>query len=167
MTESEQNSRFREWYENHRGIIVKISKSFTNTIQDQQDLIQEISVQLWKSVPSFRDKCKESTWIYRVALNTAIAWSRKEKRKKNKERIFADDAFIFSQQENPENKRLDWLFEQLRKLDVVDRSLLLLHLEGQSYSEIAGILGTTEKNVGVKLSRLRKKLSQTATRDGI
>ena len=165
MEKSEQSSRFRDWHREHRGIILRIARANAASLPDQEDLIQEISIQLWNSIPNFRGNCKASTWVYRVALNTAITWRRKEKSQREKRQDLAKNPHFLKETTEPRNEKLEWLYEQIRHFDPIDRSLMLLHLDGQSYIEIAEILGISEKNVGVKLSRLRQPLTQKANDD--
>ena len=162
MDESEQSSRFREWHRAHQGIILRIARANASNLADQEDLIQDISFQIWNSIPGFRGNCKASTWVYRVALNTAISWARKEKRQQEKEKNLAENLHFLTESHEPRNPKLEWIYDQIRRFDPIDRSLMLLHLDGQSYQEIADILGISEKNVGVKLSRLRKTLTEKA-----
>ena len=157
MDEGEQSSLFREWYKNHLGIIVRVARANAVNLHDQ-----EISIQIWNSIPQFKGKSKESTFIYRVAINTAITRSLKEIRLlANKWHLSENLRFMKETTECP-NDKLEWIFEQIRQLDPIDRYLILLHLDGQSYLEIAEILGILEKNVGVKLSRLKKSLTKKA-----
>lgn len=165
MEESEQSFRFREWHREHRGIILRIARASAFSLPDQEDLIQEISLQIWNSIPSFGGKCKASTWVYRVALNTAITWGRKEKSQRERRQSLAENLHFLKETTEPRNEKLEWLYEQIRRFDPIDRSLMLLHLDGQSYLEIADILGISEKNVGVKLSRLRQTLTKKANDD--
>lgn len=167
MDESEQGSQFREWHREHRGIILRIARASASNLHDQEDLIQEISLQIWNSIPNFNGHCKESTWVYRVALNTAISWGRKEKSQREKKQGLAENLHFLKETAEPRNEKLEWIFDQIRRFDPIDRSLMLLHLDGQSYQEIADILGVSEKNVGVKLSRLRKILTQKANDDDL
>lgn len=167
MDESEQDSRFREWHRDHQGIILRIARATASNLADQEDLIQEISLQIWNSIPNYGGNCKASTWVYRVALNTAIGWGRKEKSQREKKQELAENLHFLKETSEPRNPKLEWIYDQIRKLDPIDRSLMLLHLDGQSYQEIADILGISEKNVGVKLSRLRKTLTKKANDDDI
>ena len=167
MEESDQSSLFREWHREHRGIILRIARASALNLPDQEDLIQEISLQIWNSIPNFKGNCQESTWVYRVALNTAISWGRKEKSQREKKRGLSEHLRFLTETTEPRNEKLEWIYEQIRLFDPIDRSLILLHLDGQSYLEIADILGISEKNVGVKLSRLRKALTKKANDDDI
>jgi RNA polymerase sigma-70 factor, ECF subfamily len=163
MNESNQSSLFRDWYRKHQGIILRVARANTLNLSDQEDLVQEISIQIWDSIPKFERKCKESTWIYRVALNTAITWNQKERRQRETKTALAEDLKFLIETTEPRNEKLEWIFDQIRLFNSIDRSLLLLHLDGLSYLEIADIIGTSEKNIGVKLSRLRKTLTQKAS----
>jgi RNA polymerase sigma-70 factor (ECF subfamily) len=167
VEEKEQSSRFREWHREHQGIILRIARASAFNLPDQEDLIQDISLQIWNSIPNFNGNCKASTWIYRVALNTAISWSRKEKSYREKKKDLAENLHFFKKTPEPQNEKLEWIFDQIRHFNPVERSLMLLHLDGQSYQEIADILGISEKNVGVKLSRLRKILMRKANDDDL
>jgi RNA polymerase sigma-70 factor (ECF subfamily) len=162
MEESVQRSLFRDWHREHQGITLRIARASAFTPPDQEDLVQEMWLQIWHSIPNFNGKCKASTWVYRVALNTAISWGRKEKSRREKKKGLAESLHMLKQPPAPRNEKLAWIYDQIRLFDPIERSLLLLHLDGLSYLEIAEILGISEKNVGVKLSRLRKTLTQRA-----
>lgn len=157
MTEKEQHHIFENWLSQYKALIFKVLRAYAVTPMDQDDLFQEIAIQVWHSIPAFRRESSEITWIYRVALNTAMKWITKERRH------FQGDALEDMHQVLEENKvqpdeRLTWLYEEIHKLDEVDRSIALLLLDGFSYKEMAGILGITESNVGVKLNRIKKHL---------
>ena len=145
--------------EEYKGIINKISFAYTNNTDDRNDLKQEILIQLWKSYPKFNHKSKLSTWIYRVALNTAISNLRKVKRKIHEVELSEKHYQI----PDPDNKsecddNLKKLYELIYRLNDMERAIVLLYLEDQSYSEIAGIVGISETNVATKLSRIKLKL---------
>lgn len=157
MSESEQRQIFDEWLQQHKGIFFKIVRAYAFTPHDQDDLFQEIALQVWRSIPDFRGDSKPSTWIYRVALFTATAWVRQEKRRPN---IHSLDAVshTLSMQDQPKDERIEWLYAQIAQLDPVDRSICLLMLEGFSYKEMANLLGISESNVGVKIHRIKRHL---------
>ena len=126
---------------------------------DSEDLFQEIMLQLWKSYPQFNGLSKFTTWMYRVALNTAITRLRRDKRRPDNRRIGDEETKV------PENStaRMDVeygqpLQEAIDTLNKFDRALLLLYLDEKSYREIAEIMGLTETNVGVKINRIKQKL---------
>ncbi len=130
------------------------------TPHDRDDLFQEITIQVWKSIPNFKGDSSEATWIYRVALFTAITWTRKEKKHQTGKESITGMELIQSENEAQTDPRLDWLYEQIARLSKIDRSLTLLLLDGYSYKEMAEILGISESNVGVKINRIKKSLTQ-------
>jgi RNA polymerase sigma-70 factor, ECF subfamily len=145
--------------EEYKGIINKISFAYTNNIDDRNDLKQEILIQLWKSYPKFSHKSKLSTWIYRVALNTAISNLRKTKRKireveLSKKYYQLPDPSINSEYDD----NLKILYDLIYRLNDLERAIVFLYLEDLSYCEIAGIVGISETNVATKLSRIKLKL---------
>lgn len=163
MHEDEQKQIFGDWLSQHKGIFFKIVRSFAFTPYDQDDLFQEISLQVWKSIPDFRNESKPSTWIYRVALYTASTWVRNEKKQPQTESI-AEIEHTLTMASKQGDARLDWLYEQIAQFDPIDRSVCLLLLDGFSYKEIASLLGISESNVGVKIYRIKKQLRQNSER---
>jgi RNA polymerase sigma-70 factor (ECF subfamily) len=161
MHEDEQKKIFSEWLNQHKGIFFKIVRSFAFTPDDQDDLFQEISLQVWKSISDFRGESKPSTWIYRVALYTASTWVRNEKKQLQAEPI-VDVEHTLTMTAEVKDERLDWLYEQITQLDPIDRSVCLLLLDGFSYKEIASLLGISDSNVGVKIHRIKQHLRQNS-----
>lgn len=157
MTEQEQKHIFEQWLDQHRALIFKVVRAYAVTAMDRDDLFQEIVVQVWRSIPSFRQESSTVTWIYRIALNTAIRWMRKEQKHSRVETLDAVE-HILLESSAPVDDRLTWLYEEIYKLDEIDRSVTLLLLDGFSYKEMASVLGITESTVGVKITRIRKKL---------
>jgi len=158
MDEIEQKRIFDNWLSKHKGILFKIVRAYSFTPNDQDDLFQEISLQLWKSIPDFRGESKASTWIYRVALYSAYVWVRSEKKRPETQSL-ANVERTLVMKERVEDGRLNWLYEQIAQLDPLDRSVCLLLLEGFKYREIAEILGISESNVGVKIHRIKQHLT--------
>lgn len=154
MKDDQQQQIFKEWLSSHKGLIFKIVRAYTLAPEDQDDLFQEIIIQVWNSVPAFRNESSVVTWLYRISLNTAIKWKRKEKR------YFREGEFEapILQDNKHADERIAWLYEEIHKLDEIDRSITLLLLDGFSYKEIAAIIGITENNVGVKINRIKKIL---------
>ena len=157
MTEKEQQHIFQEWLSLHKGLIFKIVRSYAHDTMDQDDLFQEIIIQVWHSIPSFRHESSVTTWLYRISLNTAIKWTTKEK-KHNQTESLGEVHHLLHESGSPIDERLVWLYEEIYKLDEIDRSLAVLLLEGFSYKEMANLLGITESNVGVKITRIKKQL---------
>ena len=157
MTEKEQLAILETWLGLHKGILFKVVRAYTGNPMDQDDLFQEIIIQVWHSISAFRQDCSVTTWLYRIALNTAIKWASKERKHAGAETL---DQVQHLLQENKLaiDDRLEWLYQQIHQLDEIDRSITLLLLEGFSYKEMAAILGITESNVGVKINRIKKQL---------
>lgn len=147
---------FLKIIEENQGIIYKVCKMYRDGPQDQEDLFQEIALQLWKAFPKFRAESKVSTWMYRIALNTAIATFRKNTISLSQNDVLPDHMPVSTIQETSENE--EKLFEAIRKLNQAERALIALFLEDYSYKEIANLAGITENNVGVKISRIKEKL---------
>lgn len=157
MTDSEQQQILQNWLREHKALLFKVVRIYAFNEADRNDLFQEISLQVWQSIPNFEQKCAVTTWLYRIALNTALRWNRNNQ-KYNTGHQSLDDVQVLQKNEQPKNERLDWLYKEIGKLDVIDRSLCLLMLDGFSYLEMSDILGITESNVGVKIHRIKKHL---------
>jgi RNA polymerase sigma-70 factor (ECF subfamily) len=164
MPADEQEAIFRRWLEAHLGLIMKVVRGCAPP-QDQDDLIQDVFLQLWSSIPAFRGDARETTWIYRVAFNTALAWRRGEQRRRVKHETFqklevSPPAAPSHADRLPEQEMVAQLYAAIRELPKVDASLMLMHLDGLSYQEMAEVLGMSENYVGVKLNRLRQQLAE-------
>ena len=149
---------FLEVIHDHQGIVHKVCRVYRDNKEDQEDLFQEIIYQLWKSYSGFKGESKISSWIYRIALNTAIAVYRKSK-------ISIDYYEDFPEHIHPSNDKTiseneERLFWALRQLNDSEKAVISLYLEDFSYQEIAAITGLSESNVGVRLNRIKNKLKQ-------
>ena len=142
----------------NEGVIFKITTIYTDNKEDQQDLYQDIVYQLWKSFDSFRNESKFSTWMYRIALNTALTRIKKTKRRGHS---VAMDKVVLEQTEHYDiefEEQLKKLYTQIHRLDILEKGLMLLLLEGKKYKEIAEITGLSSSNVGTRISRIKNKL---------
>lgn len=140
-------------------LIHKVCNMYGKSDADKQDLFQEITIQLWKSFDSFEHKSKFSTWLYRVALNTAITQKRKENRMPRTNPLSDQEMRIpYNDGNDIDEDDLQKLWLAIRQLKPVDRAIIFLYLEEKSYQEIADIIGITPKNVGVKIVRIKAKL---------
>jgi RNA polymerase sigma-70 factor (ECF subfamily) len=162
--------QFRQWLGEHKGLLVKVVRSFAEGPADQDDLFQEILLQVWLSLPNFRADSKPTTWLYRVALNTALAWKRSEKKRRRRQ-----GSLSISEAAPPggsaaaalQNDRIvDQLYAAIRALPPAKRALVVLYLDGFTYREIADVVGISESNVGVSLNRIKKDLAATVKEDG-
>ena len=148
----------------HEGLIYKVTLLYTDSLQDREDLYQEIIFQLWKSYDSFNNLSKLSTWFYRVSMNTAIYHLKMNNRKVGTTTIDPMVDRIAEYKDNSEEEKLKLLHDQIQKLDLLEKGIILLYLEGKSHDEIAEIIGITKSNVGTKISRIRKKLKSQITK---
>ena len=159
MGDSERDRIFGDWLVGHKGILFKVVHAYAFEHADRQDLFQEIVIQVWRSVDAFRGESSVPTWMYRVALNTAIAWTRKEGRHQRGKQPLEVMEGLLTMASDGADPRVEWLYHQIAQLKDVDRSVALLLLDGFSYKEIAAIVGITESNVGVKINRIKSALA--------
>ncbi len=157
MRETEQQHIFETWLDQYKALIFKVVRAYAFTTADQDDLFQEITIQVWHSIPNFRQESSATTWLYRISLNTAIKWVRKERKHPQPETL-DNVEHVLQESRKPMDERLAWLYEEIYKLDEIDRSVTLLMLDNFSYKEMADILGISESNVGVKINRIKKQL---------
>ncbi|HAH23676.1 MAG TPA: RNA polymerase subunit sigma-70 [Prolixibacteraceae bacterium] len=143
----------------NQGIIHKVCSIYCDSEEDRRDLFQEILVQLWKSFPSFRSESKFSTWMYRVALNTAITSFKKEKRQPDKTGVAYENLHLVEElYDSGTDDQIKMLNQAVSQLTGIEKSIILLFLEDKKYEEIAEITGITQNYVRVKMNRIKKKL---------
>ncbi|MEQ9423110.1 MAG: sigma-70 family RNA polymerase sigma factor [Cyclobacteriaceae bacterium] len=159
MTEEAKQEIFHNWLDKYRALFFKVIRIYAFNDYDRTDLFQEISLQVWRSIPSFRAESSESTWLYRIALNTSIKWIKTEK-KHNSNHQQLDDKVAGALKANPvqTDEKLSWLYDQIGKMNEIEKSLCLLLFEGFSYKKMAELLGISESNVAVKIHRIKKTL---------
>ncbi len=154
-------SKFIEDIRENQGVIHKICNVYANSVEDRRDLKQEIILQLWKSYPDFQGKSKFSTWMYRIAFNTAITNVRKSKKHPITETLSGVEQNIPAREDiDYLNDDMNSLFKAIAKLKDIEKAIVTLYLEEKSYKEIGEIVGISEKNVSVKLVRLKDKLKK-------
>lgn len=142
----------------YQNIIYKICRLYRDNKEDQEDLFQEIVYQLWKSYPGFKGESKVSSWMYRIALNTAIAVYRKSKISVDYYEEFPEHLHLSDEKSISQNE--ERLFWALRRLNDSEKAVISLYLEDFNYAEIAAITGLSESNIGVRLNRIKHKLKQ-------
>jgi len=157
MTQAEFVQLIRE----HNGLIQKVCNLYAATLQDRQDLYQEIIIQLWRAVPKFRGDSKLTTWMYRVALNTAISDYRKQQRNVPTAEIdLINRELADHDMGGDEEEKLRLMYEAIRHLSEVEKALVMLYLDDKPYEEMEDILGINQNNLRVKMNRIREKLRQ-------
>lgn len=164
MTTKEQNIVFNEWLARHAGILHHVAHGFADGT-DREDLMQELLLAVWRSVPAFRGVSKVSTFVYRVAHNAALTWRRTRRNYRDRvDRFEAETGAATDHAAGAGSARtreaLVHIYAAIRQLPPLDRSLILLQLDGVSHADIGTIHGMSENNVGVRLSRIRQKLTQ-------
>lgn len=151
--------KFVSELENNQNIVHKVCSLYTNNRDSHNDLFQEITIQLWKAYPKFRGDSKFSTWMYRVALNTAITLYRKSKKRVNTQDY---ESVIFKikaeEYDETEEQQLKLMYKAIKQLGDIDKALVFLYLEDKDYSEISETLGISEVNARVKMNRIKNKL---------
>jgi RNA polymerase sigma-70 factor, ECF subfamily len=162
--------RFRQWLGEHTGLLLKVVRSFAEGLADQDDLFQEILLQVWLSLPNFRDDSKPTTWLYRVALNTALAWKRTEKKRRQRQGSLSISDIaapsVSSAEAERNNRIVEELYAAIRAQPPAKRALVVLYLDGFTYREIAEVVGISESNVGVSLNRIKKDLAAAIKEGG-
>jgi RNA polymerase sigma-70 factor (ECF subfamily) len=161
MTARHHQSRFENLLHEHRGIVFKVAGLYSRSVADRDDLMQEISTQLWRSFGSYdASRAKFSTWMYRIALNVAISFYRREGTR-TRCVISGEEHLLEATDETknePEEIRL--LYQFIDGLDPLNKALVLLYLDGNNYEDIAGVVGISETNVATKISRLKQSMKR-------
>ncbi len=150
---------FVQQLEKNQNIVHKICRLYTHDRESHNDLFQEITIQLWRAYPKFRGDSKFSTWMYRVALNTAITLYRKSKRRIQTQ-DYENISFKIQAEEYDDTteQQLKLMYAALKELNDIDKALVFLYLEDKSYKEISQTLGISEINARVKMNRAKEKL---------
>jgi RNA polymerase sigma factor (sigma-70 family) len=155
----DKEARFLQLIEENKGILFKICRIYEDDPEDRNDLLQEMTLQLWIAFDGFRGESKFSSWMYRVALNTAIVFFKKRKRRPDNEQL--PQNFEQIEETSPQGKKEEQLtvfYKAVQQLGKVEKALIYLYMENQPYDEIAANLGITEGNVRVRINRIKNKL---------
>ena len=150
--------KFTRLLHENQGIVHKIANLYFRDRLEKEDYHQELIIQLWKAFPSFSNQAKFSTWMYRVCLNAAIDILRKEKNQLKQVKLVDSDMKHIVSEQDPENANQQKLYEAISKLSAIDKAIITLYLDEYSYKEIAEIIGITESNTGVKISRIKSQI---------
>jgi RNA polymerase sigma-70 factor (ECF subfamily) len=149
---------FTEVIKENESLIYKVVSLYADNREDQDDLFQEIIIQIWKSFSQFKNNSKISTWVYRIALNTAITGLRKRKKKINWLPIGKSELNYSEAQCHEQEDKFAFLYQCIKELNELDRGIILLYLENKSYSEMSEVIGMSESNIGTRISRIKQKL---------
>ena len=164
MTRRQQEAQFANWMSEHPSIAMRTARSFEFNQEGQADLLQEILLAWWRSIPNFPGGADAIRWLYRVSLNAAFTWQRQESRRAriiDQAAPFAQLIERIAQPADPVDRdALDELYRAIRQLPATERALVLLHLEGFSYDEIAGTFGISPNAVGSRLTRARGNVAR-------
>jgi len=164
MTDNRQKDQFLDILEKNIGIIIKIARAYSKTLHDKEDLINDITLELWKSFGRFKGDSKISTWIYRIALNTSMNY----KRKREKDRLFFLDDLKQIENlswliEQPDSSHSEILYQCIDELNQLNKAIILLYLDGNSHDEISDITGISKTNVGTRIGRIKEQIKNLAT----
>ena len=160
--QEELQREFQSRMDEHHKIVYKICRLYCFDQTDREDLGQEILVQLWRSYPKFDGRCLFSTWMYRIALNTAVSYIRSEATRKRhfgtKDPLFLESLHVSEMQ----SEEVRSMYRLIANLDPLNRALAFIFLDGNSYEEIALIMGLTVTNVATKINRLKNTMKHAA-----
>lgn len=159
MQSKDLEEKFLEVIEENKRTIYKVCLMYSEDKEQQEDLYQDIILNLWKAFPSFRQESKYSTWIYRVAINTSISQIRKKKSRPLTTPLTCEFDKLIGDDGNYKKQVLE-LYKLISQLSEFERAIILLWLDEKSYDEIAEILGISKSNVGVKITRIKEKLTK-------
>ncbi|MCC6463595.1 MAG: sigma-70 family RNA polymerase sigma factor [Saprospiraceae bacterium] len=164
MPSAAQHQRFQELMEQHQGLLFKVAHTYCPNESDRQDLLQEIRIQVWQSLPRYREQYSLSTWLYRISLNVAISFYRKNTARQGQHLDLNEQLVQVPAPEKSEREQQLQLLERfIAELRELDKALMLLYLEDRSHADIADILGMSASNVGTRIGRIKEKLKQRFT----
>lgn len=159
MNKKEQQRYFKEIIEQHKGILFKVARVYCPDENDREDLIQEMMIHIWQSLPRYNDQFKLSTWLYRISLNVAISFFRKNTTRTNRFTALNEQATeVLIEDKTQTEQQLNLLERFISELKDLDKALIVLYLEEKSHTEMAQILGLSVSNVGTKIGRIKEKL---------
>ena len=157
-------NQFTELIKQHRGLIHKVAMAYCKVPSDREDVAQEIAVQLWRSRDNYDERLRASTWIYRIALNVAISFYRRERRHRAGRQLLDEQLLIGTDNNDLEvSEEVQRLLACIEQLGAIEKALVLLYLDGHDHRAIADVLGTSTSNVGTKLNRIKTKLHTCLT----
>ena len=162
ISSEEKRKRFHSFLKEHYGIIVKLCRGYSNSREDFEDNVQEVCLQLWKSIDNFEGRSTSGTWVYRLTLNVCLYNLNKRKKRidsPSENRVIlkmSDEMAKPYKTDNP----TDILYESIAYLKPIDRAIIMLYLEKKDHSDIAEIIGLSKTNIGVRINRIKKQLKK-------
>ena len=150
------DTEFLSLIKNNEKVILKICNIYCRESEDRADLYQDILIQLWNSYPKFNRRSKVTTWMYRIALNTAVSRFRKEKKRPVREQL--SDQYVTDSVNKNENISL--LYLAIESLNKIEKAIITLYMDGIKYKEIGEIMGLSESNIGFKINQIKGKLRE-------
>ncbi|MDP4663410.1 MAG: RNA polymerase sigma factor [Salibacteraceae bacterium] len=141
----------------HASIIIKICRAYAHSQEDFEDYYQEVCLQIWKSRNNFKQQSEWTTWIYRIALNVCLTQTNKAS-KRNESASETLISFEWDQNHAFKDETLNLLYGAIKRLNEIDRAVILLYLEEHTYEEIATIIGANQNSIGVRISRIKTRL---------
>ncbi|WP_207508368.1 RNA polymerase sigma factor [Telluribacter humicola] len=159
MADKDTEKEFERRISEHSTMIHKVCRMYAYTEADRQDLFQEIVIHMWRAYPNFRGQSKFSTWLYRVAINTAVTGLRKQKNLITSYEAEHLPTHV-ADERGDEEEQWTQLNEAIAQLNEIEKAIVMLYLEGRSYDEMEEILGISQGNLRVKMTRIKDKLRQ-------
>jgi RNA polymerase sigma factor (sigma-70 family) len=162
MLQQAQKDQFLYLIQQNKKLIFKVCNAYCHNEEDRKDLVQEVIIQLWRSFEKYDGRCKLSTWMYRIALNTAISHYRAS-RNRTKNTVSIHESLIDFADENDHHEldaNVKLLYSFISQFNELNKALMILYLDNNSYKDIAEVLGISETNVATKINRLKKQLKQ-------
>lgn len=167
MEDAGCNALFRQAVDDHMGILLKTAHGFAAGAADRDDLVQEMLLAVWQALPAYNQACKLSTFVYRVAHNRALNWQRSRTRYHRRLDAYSKhpQLTLAADESSGQERQLEWLYALIRQLAPIERTLIMLHLDGLPHQEVAEVTGLSANNVGVRLHRIKQWLSSQKPSD--
>jgi len=164
-----EKDKFIRILKENRKIIYKVIYSYCRDPEDRKDLEQEVIIQLWRSLKTYNETFKLSTWIYRITLNIAISHYRKDQKRQESNTLLDEEIFRIAADDSDEEQkgRTELLYHFINRLEPFNKAIIILYLDDNSYKDISEIMGITETNVGTKISRIKKLLKESFQQQNI
>ena len=167
MENPARDALFSQAVGDHMGILLKTAHGFAAGAADRDDLAQEMLLAVWQALPAYNQTCKLSTFVYRVAHNRALNWQRSRTRYHRRLDEYSKHPYLMlaAGDSSGQDRQLEWLYAIIRQLAPIERTLIMLHLDGLSHQEVAEVTGLSANNVGVRLHRIKQWLSSQKPSD--